>query len=67
MRVAHHVVRGHLLREDQLRDGKRIKGRGGRGVVGSLCGRAWVVVNRGERLEHQRWRLGSEVVLHLPL
>lgn len=61
------MVMGHLLLEVHLRDGKWIKGRGGREVVGSLCGRAWVVVNRGERLEHQRWRLGSEVVLHLPL
>ncbi len=59
------VVRGHLLLEDQLRDGERVKGRACGRVVGSLSGHA-VVLNRGQMLEHHRWDLGSEVVLHLP-
>lgn len=64
--VDHSMRRGHLLLEDQLRDGERVKGRARSGIVGSLSGRA-VVLNRGQMLEHHRWDLGSEVVLHLPL
>lgn len=55
-------MRRHLLLEHQLRDRDRVEGR----VVWSLSGRA-VVLNRGQRLEHQlRGHLGGEVVLHLP-
>lgn len=54
------VVRGH-----HLRDGQRVEGRAGRGVVGRLAGHA-VVPDWGQRLEHHRWDLRGEVVLHLP-
>lgn len=57
-------MRGQLL-EDQLRDRERVKGRAGSGAVGSLSGHA-VVLNRGQRLEHHRWDLRGEIVLHLP-
>lgn len=66
MRRRRRVVRGPLLLQDQLRDWQRVKGRAcGGGVVGSLSGH--VVLNRGQRLEHDRWDLRSEVVLNLPL
>ena len=56
-------MKGHLLLlEEQL----RVEGRAwGGGVVGSLPGH--VVLHRGQRLEHDRWDLRGEVVLHLPL
>lgn len=65
--VDHVTRRAHLLLllEDQLRNGDRVKGPAGRRVMGSLSGHA-VVLNRGQRLEHHRWDLRSEVVLHLP-
>lgn len=67
MRAAvEHVVRRHLLLQKQLRDGERVKGRAAGRVVGSLSGHA-VVLSRGQRLEHHRGGLRSEVVLHLPL
>lgn len=67
MWAVHHAMRRHLLLEGQLRDGARVKGRAVRGAVGSLSGHAVVVLNQGQRLEHHRWDLGGEVVLHLPL
>lgn len=69
MRIVDHEVRrvgrGHLWLEDHLRDGERVEGRAGRGVLGSLSGQTGVL-DRGQRLEHHRWDLRSEVVLHLP-
>lgn len=60
------VARGHLLLEEQLRDGEWVKGRAGGGVGGQLSAHA-AVLDRGQRMEHHRWDLGSEAVLHLPL
>lgn len=52
MRVPHEemrvglVVCVHLPLEDQLRDGGRVKGLAGRGVLGPLSGGVAVVMNR---------------------